>query len=207
MPHLPEYLINSYEELRPSIRERLNDFALVPPEKYFYEMCYCICTPQSKARSAARVQEYLESHDFYNNPFDPAPVLRRPENYIRFHNQKAERLLRARDQYSEIESMLLSEFSPPEKRIWLADNFKGMGMKESSHFLRNIGYRGLGILDRHVLKHLVGCELFRTIPQISSPKKYLEIENHFHRFAVNIGINIDELDILFWSWETGEILK
>ncbi|MFP4529068.1 MAG: hypothetical protein ACLFQX_10985 [Candidatus Kapaibacterium sp.] len=207
MKKLPDYLIEKYSELAPQIRRRLEEFAAIRPEQYFYELCYCICTPQSKAKNAARVQAYLGNHDFLDRPFDPAPILRSPENYIRFHNQKSERLLRARVQYPEIYQMLTSEFSSLEKRLWLADNLKGFGMKEASHFLRNTGHRGLAILDRHVLKHLVGCGVFREVPNISGRKRYLEVELAFHEFALGVGINVDELDILFWSWETGEILK
>jgi N-glycosylase/DNA lyase len=87
------------------------------------------------------------------------------------------------------------------------ENVKGLGYKESSHFLRNIGYRNLAILDRHILKNLEKFGAIRTIPKSLTRKQYLKLEKQFHRFADAVGIPLDELDLLFWSLETGEILK
>jgi N-glycosylase/DNA lyase len=86
-------------------------------------------------------------------------------------------------------------------------NVKGLGWKESSHFLRNIGYRDLAILDRHILKCLVRLSVLKNLPQTLTAKKYKEIEKIFLAFANEVGIPIDELDLLFWSLATGEILK
>jgi N-glycosylase/DNA lyase len=116
-------------------------------------------------------------------------------------------LLDARDKYPVVKKMLKSDKSNIEKRDWIVDNIKGIGMKEASHFMRNIGYRDLAILDRHILKHLVEYLVLEEIPQISSIKKYLEIEKLFMNFSKKINISIDELDLFFWSSETGEILK
>jgi N-glycosylase/DNA lyase len=204
---LPEFLAEKYESMRGQILRRLDEFASVPEEKYFYELCFCVCTPQSRAKHAMDVQQVLEKENFLETGFDPAPLLRRPDKYIRFHNQKAARLLKAREMYPQILDILRSRLSAPEKRLWLADNFNGLGMKESAHFLRNIGYRGLGILDRHILKHLVYCGLFEEIPKIATRKSYIMVEESFRNYSVETSIDIDELDLLFWSYETGEILK
>jgi N-glycosylase/DNA lyase len=84
---------------------------------------------------------------------------------------------------------------------------KGLGWKEASHFLRNIGHLNLAILDRHILRNLKRHDVLRTLPRTLTPKRYLTIEGQFARFADTIGITMDELDLLFWSHETGEILK
>ena len=91
--------------------------------------------------------------------------------------------------------------------MWLIHNVRGLGWKEASHFLRNIGYRNLAILDRHILKNLKHHNVFRTTPKTLTPKKYRAIEKGFASFANAVGISMDELDLLFWSNETGEILK
>jgi len=97
--------------------------------------------------------------------------------------------------------------SASDKRLWLLENVNGFGLKECSHFLRNIGYRNLAILDRHVLKHLVFCDVLKEVPKISGTKKYFEIEMMFKQFSNRVNISVDELDLLFWSYETGKILK
>jgi len=204
---LSKELQEKYKLKKFKIRDRLKEFKNISPEKYFYELCFCICTPQSKAKSALAVQEILEADDFRNSELNLQNILSNRNHYIRFHNQKSIRLNDMKVNYSAIEKVLLSEMSSNKKRDWLSENVKGIGMKESSHFLRNIGHIGLGILDRHILKHLVACNLFIDIPNISSNKNYKIVENKFFDFANHIGIPIDELDLLFWSEETGEIVK
>ena len=90
---LPIIFQNKYEKLKPFISQRLDDFKNVQESKYFYELCFCICTPQSRASSAMAVQLELEKLEFLNNDFDPTPLLRNKDNYIRFHNQKSKRLV------------------------------------------------------------------------------------------------------------------
>jgi N-glycosylase/DNA lyase len=83
----------------------------------------------------------------------------------------------------------------------------GLGLKESSHFLRNIGIRGLVILDRHILKHLKALKIIGRIPASLTPKRYYAIEKKWLKYSKEVGIPMDELDLLFWSMETGEIRK
>jgi N-glycosylase/DNA lyase len=203
----PSYLVKKYKELKPAILKRIDEYSAVPEEEYFYELCFCICTPQSKAVNAYQVQKKLIEMDFYNKPFDPTELLRHPAHYIRFHNQKASRLFAARIRYKETRQMLKTDMPDIKKRAWLVRNIDGFGMKEASHFLRNIGYRNLAILDRHILKHLMMCNIFEEIPKIGSIKKYLEIEALFKKLSREVDIPLDELDLLFWSYETGEIFK
>ena len=81
-------------------------------------------------------------------------------------------------------------------------------MKEASHFLRNIGFgKEIAILDRHILKNLKRVGVIDEIPKTISRKKYLEMETKMSNFCNKIGISMAELDLLFWSEETGEILK
>ncbi|TAE22326.1 MAG: DNA lyase [Candidatus Kapaibacterium sp.] len=198
-------------ELQAQILSRLEDFARVPKEQYFYELCYCLCTPQSKAENANAVQRILQERDFQGVGFHPIEILRDARHYIRFHATKANRLLKAREQWTEIASMLDSTentgLNDEAKRAWLVENVDGMSWKEASHFLRNIGYRNLAILDRHTLKHLVLCGVFENIPNINGKARYVAAGESFKHFALHIGIPMDELDLFFWSAEAGLILK
>jgi len=196
-----------YNLLQFDIQNRLYEFSQVPENEYFYELCYCLCTPQSKAKNAFQVVEKLKSLDFYNNPLNPVEILSDKKNYIRFHNQKSLRLLKAREIFPDILKILKMNLSTFEKREEITKLINGYGLKESSHFLRNIGYRKIAILDRHILKYLVNFGVYNKLPNISSKKKYYDIEQKFFTFAKRINIDPDELDILIWSYETGEILK
>ena len=104
----------------------------------------------------------------------------------------------------------LSEFRDPiERRDWLAKDprVKGLGYKEASHFLRNIGFKGYGILDKHIVRSLHELQVIDSPKPPTSRGKYLEAEEKMRRFAIRAGINFDELDLLLWSMKTGEILK
>jgi N-glycosylase/DNA lyase len=68
-------------------------------------------------------------------------------------------------------------------RDWFVRNVKGLGWKEASHFLRNIGYRDLAILDRHILKNLRRHRIIRSLPKSLTPARYQSIERKFRRFA------------------------
>jgi N-glycosylase/DNA lyase len=200
-------LYQSYGERRDAIQKRLEDFSQVQPSQYFYELVYCILTPQSSAINAVKAVERLQTRSFYETPFDPAPVLAQKDFYIRFHKTKARLLLQLRERSPEILAALSDSKSTTVLREWLVEHVKGFGYKEASHFLRNIGHHDLAILDRHILKNLKRFGAVRRIPKTLTPKQYLKLEKQFHRFAEAVGIPLDELDLLFWSLETGEILK
>ena len=87
------------------------------------------------------------------------------------------------------------------------DNVKGLGLKEASHFLRNIGHRNLAILDRHILRNMLRFGAVKNLPNNLSRKNYLALEAKFMAFARKAGTPMDELDLLFWSMQTGEIFK
>lgn len=94
-------------------------------------------------------------------------------------------------------------------REWLVKNVKGVGMKEASHFIRNIGFGGkeLAILDRHILKNLKELKVIEKIPKKLTKKTYLEIEEKMREFCKMLGISMYELDMLLWYKETGKVLK
>lgn len=207
MPYLPNELVQFYKESKDAIQKRLQEFENVPKEQYFYELCYCLCTPQSSAINAEKVVNKLFELDFRNNNFNPAEILASRKHYIRFHNQKAQRLLEMKSNYKKILKILEQNDTAFNKRELLVTIVKGFGYKESSHFLRNIGYKNLAIIDRHLLKNLLKCNVISEIPKNINKKKYLEIEERFLNFSQQINIPLDELDLLFWSYETGLILK
>ncbi|MDD8018363.1 MAG: hypothetical protein PHP42_08315 [Bacteroidota bacterium] len=205
--HLDELFL-AYHQRGKKIRKRLREYAQVPVEKYFYELAYCLMTPQSSAVNAGKVQVLLEEHDFLNADFNPEPFLLIKEHYVRFHKTKAKWLMEMKMQFPSIIKIIRSNHTAVEKREWLVHHVKGLSYKESTHFLRNIGENGgLAILDRHILRNLKHYGVLRLLPLTVTKKHYLSIEKKFQKFSTFARISVDELDLLFWSNETGEILK
>ena len=92
-------------------------------------------------------------------------------------------------------------------REWVAVNIKGLGYKEASHFLRNVGYFDLAILDRHILAVMKDYGLIDSIPSSLSRKKYLEIEKKFFELSELTSIKPGILDFYLWYMRTGKVLK
>ena len=104
----------------------------------------------------------------------------------------------------------LSSFADPvERRDWLAreKGIKGLGYKESSHFLRNVGLRGYAILDKHILRCLFEVGVLDSPQPPATRARYLATEERLRDFARDVRIDFDELDLVLWSMKTGEILK
>jgi N-glycosylase/DNA lyase len=209
IPALSNEYINHYLEHRSVIDERLAEFRAVAEEEYLWEMLYCLLTPQSRAVNAGGVIEKLKERNFLKERFDPTSILRDPEHYIRFHNQKARRLLAAADREEEIREVLTrKDLDAAGRREWLVASINGLGWKEASHFLRNIGHLDLAIIDRHILKHMHLSGAIEAIPaSIGTRRVYLELEKRFRDLAAQSGLTLQQLDLLFWSYEEGSVRK
>ena len=186
------------------IKSRLEDFSKISKEEYFYEACFCILTPQSSAKQAWKCILALKENDFFNKDVNPVNYL---SDKIRFHNNKSKYLLELKGKWNVIMKKLDEIKDSYKLRNWLLENVKGFGLKECSHYLRNIGHHNLAILDRHILKNLHKHNVINELPKTLTKKRYFEIENKFKDFSSKINIPMDELDLLFWSLETGEVFK
>lgn len=108
-----------------------------------------------------------------------------------------------------LRQQLQSFVDPIARRDWLAQEklIKGLGYKESSHFLRNVGFKGYAILDKHVMRCLSELGVVETSKPPATRARYLETEEKLRIFAREIKIDFDELDLVLWSMKTGEVLK
>lgn len=209
-------LLEIYKGRKKEIRTRLEEFKNVfdrTDEKLFSELAFCILVPQSKAMTTWNAVQTLERNGL---------LLKGDENRIRpflqavrFGENKSKYLVEARKMFTENGRMNIKEKlsdikdDPVLFREWLLKNVKGLGMKETSHFIRNVGLskNQLAILDVHILKNLKEFGVIEEIPKSLTRKRYLEIEAKMKEFAGKLGILLDELDLLLWSKETGVIFK
>jgi N-glycosylase/DNA lyase len=173
------------------------------PDRLFSEMCFCILTANYTAERAIVIQEALGG-GFIRLP-EPALAGRLKSLGYRFPNARAGYIVEARRHRKGLVSALAS-LGGLELRHWFACNVKGLGYKEASHFLRNIGYRDYAILDFHIIDILADNGLIAR-PRTLTPKRYVEIEGLLKRLGKKAGMDMAELDLYLWYMETGKILK
>ncbi|HXK70220.1 MAG TPA: N-glycosylase/DNA lyase [Caldisericia bacterium] len=209
-------LKESYYAKKSEIEKRILEFKKVSlsgsDEEIFYELAFCLLTPQSKAKVCWKAIENIAKNEITLNKESKEDISKSLCG-VRFKNNKADYILNAKELFLnngkiKIKERINSFASASEAREWLVKNVKGMGYKEASHFLRNIGFADdLAILDRHILKNLKIFGIIEEIPKSLSKKKYLEIEEKMRNLANEVNIPVSHLDLLFWSKETGEIFK
>jgi len=202
--------LHRFHEIELAINDQLSSYANVPKALWFREICFCLLTPQSSPFNAELRLIDLEKHGLFEeklNEQQVAEILRSPYSYIRFHNQKAKRLISILKKREQIEKVLFSQQSPESERNILLNEIQGFGLKETSHALRNIGRFGFGILDRHILRALVKWGAIKEIPKSINNKIYFECEDAMRSYAKSVKISIDQLDVFMWAEATGLIFK
>ncbi len=207
-----EQILSRFEKKKAEVRNRLNDFKQIflsgDNKKLFAELAFCLCTPQSRAVICDKAIKNLEKTGilFSGN----STQIENNLVGVRFSNNKSKWIVEAREKYLKNLSKTLKSFRTSEQaREWIVENIKGIGMKEAGHYLRNIGFEGehLAILDRHILKHLVEEKVISEVPKSLTPKIYLEIESKMKKFSEQVGLSLYELDLFWWSEESGVVLK
>lgn len=207
-------LKKAYVQRKSIIEDRIEEFEQFlerDEEDVFAELCFCICTPQSKARTCDKAISILKETGtlFGGTEEEILAGLRE----VRFCENKARYIVNAREQFIDggriqIKKRLSGHLDAGGLREWIVKNVKGLGYKEASHFLRNIGLGlDMAILDRHILKNLKSVGVIEAIPASISRKKYLEIERKMRAFSKEIDIPLMHLDLLLWSEETGEVFR
>ncbi len=205
-------LMRAYEEVRELIERRLAEFRSVDRRdavRLFEELAFCVMTPQSRARAALRAVEELKSRGLLlgGGLEEVAEVLRR--NGIRFHNQKAKYVVKNRELVRGDMPRLIELLGEDVHRVRevLVEEVWGFGLKEASHFMRNIGYSGLAVLDRHILRWMKALDAIEEVPGTLTRRRYLELERRFIRLSEELGLAPEALDLLLWYASTGEVLK
>jgi N-glycosylase/DNA lyase len=204
-----------YSTKKIEILSRLEEFkklwAKKNDEDIFTELAFCILTPQSKAKFCWDALVKLRDQDLLLK--GDTEQIKQGLSCVRFKNKKAEYIVKARKLFLNNDRVslkpILSSFADIyECRDWLVQNIDGLGYKEASHFLRNIGFgEKIAILDRHILRNLNRLGIIEDVPKSISRAKYLQIEKDMMEFSKYINIPLPHLDLLLWYKETGEIFK
>lgn len=205
-------LLQLYGPVKPVIEARQRDFSALwqsaSDSELFMELVFCLLTPQSRARSCWSAVERLKRKSMIKSATEQE--ISGELVGVRFSRKKAEYICLARRMFADrsLRETISGFATPASAREWLVENVMGMGYKEASHFLRNIGLgESLAILDRHILKNLALFGVIDGVPASLSKKTYLDIEKKMASFSKQVGIPMGQLDLLLWYKEAGEVFK
>jgi N-glycosylase/DNA lyase len=214
-PVTVESIRAAHRRRAPEIRARLAEFDALGREaddaRLWEEMVFCIFTAGASARMGLSSVEAVRPLLARGTHDELAVALRHRHRYP---NSRSGYIVATREYLRgdcrlRLRERLEGFTDPVERRDWLARErgIKGLGYKEGSHFLRNVGYRGYAILDKHILRSLAELGVVESPAPPSTRTKYLATEERLRRFARDIRIDFDELDLVLWSMKTGEVLK
>ena len=207
-----EKLIKAIEELKRSrvrtlVEKRISEFKKLrkgTSREIFKELCFCILCANYSAERSIKIQKEIDD-GFLTLPSSQL-IGKLKEMGHRFPKTRASYIISARKHSDSIKSIVESYKDPKELREWLIKNIRGIGLKEASHFLRNIGYTELAILDFHILGLLARHGIIKK-PKTLTKSRYLRIEDKLREISKRVGLNMAELDLYLWYIETGKILK
>lgn len=193
-------------EVKKVIDSRMADFKKIGKgtnDELFKELCFCLMTANCSAQACIDVQAAVGEGFIILDEKSLSKRLK--EVGYRYPNKRAHYIVEARKHKDKLRS-LVSSLDEFELREWLAKNVKGLGFKEASHFMRNIGFENVAIIDRHILRVLANNNLIE-MPKTMNRKKYLEIENVLEKIGKEVGLKQGELDFYLWFMQTGKVLK
>lgn len=205
-------LLDSIEDLKKSAIKKVVDQRLKEFSKFketnantvFKELCFCIMTANCAA------EKCMEIHEGVGDGFLKLSQENLAEKFkdlgYRFPNLRSKYILEDRDKKADLWNKINDSLTDHELRDWIVKIFKGIGYKEASHFLRNIGFENYAIIDFHIVDVLVNYGLVEK-PKTMTKTKYLEIEEILQDIGKSVSLNMAELDLYLWYMETGKILK
>jgi N-glycosylase/DNA lyase len=190
----------------------------------FYELVACILGSRVRFEHAQFFTDQLHRHGLLNIKrlnndlktleLNISDVLSRPlylntdisskKQKYRYPNLKANHIRKTIESiYGEglsLKKVLHNCKDPYEARYHLANYATGIGPKQASLFLRNIGYADdLAILDSHVLRYMSILQLISpTQNQVSNFKGYEKIEKTLQDYNDSLRTKLAHLDTSIW---------
>ena len=215
VPITIENIVAAHKKRRLEIRARLAEFAAIGRHgsdlNLFEEMVFCFFTGGCSAKMGLSSIEAIKPILLTADQPEMANAL---VGHHRYPNARSKYVVMSRDflqqEYGlKLRKKLRSFDCRFERRDWLVreKGIKGLGYKEASHYLRNIGYKGYAILDKHVLNCLAELKIIDDPKPPNTRTKYLSVEEKLKQLCNMTQIDFDELDLVLWSMKTGVILK
>ena len=196
--------LKNLKAIKPQVEERLAEFKAIPrtDNQLFQELCFCILAANFQSGKMIEIQCKI------GNGFLTFPEKKLQSELkllgCRFHNRAAY-IIENRKNLAALKKALKT-MKGEGLREWIVKHIKGLGYKEASHFLRNIGFDDYAIIDFHIVDILEKHKLIRK-PKTMTKKRYLEIEKVLQEIGSKSKMTMAELDLYLWYLETGKVLK
>jgi N-glycosylase/DNA lyase len=193
------------------VDERIAEFLEVremDSNAWFEELAYCLLTAYSSARMGQLCVDALcDCGALAGGSLEEVVETLRCQGH-RFAERRAEYIVEARKLAPDLKGHIQGFESTQEARRWLVENVKGLGWKEASHFLRNVGYLDVAIIDRHILSNMREHGLVTADGKKGLTKRrYLEYEGMLKKVAERLGMTLGKMDLYLWYRKTGHVLK
>jgi len=178
----------------------------------FSEACFCILTANFRADKSILMQKNLGIQGCKQADYDHILEVLQKHGH-RFARQRAERILALRQVWQDVQQ-IINQLSPAmpytqvvQARKELKSLVNGYGLKEASHFMRNIGVRNIAIIDRHILRFLVDAGLVPKPKAGITNSVYLQAEQAILDLAKHYDLPPSALDLAIFYKQTGMVLK
>ena len=196
------------KKLRARVLERAEEFKLnnrAGEEVWFRELILCILTSNSSFISAYKALNYIFDDLLHLDQEQISKRLR--EAGYRFYNLKSKYIYKAKQWYGQLKDKIkkIADESQDEAREYIVENIYGLGLKEASHFLRNVGYFDLAIIDRHILRFL--NQIGSGNLKLKNKKDYYLGESILKSIASNLNVQVGLLDLFIFFKQTNTIVK
>ncbi|MFT4308852.1 MAG: N-glycosylase/DNA lyase [Candidatus Woesearchaeota archaeon] len=191
------------------VEERMASFTQVrddSDERLFLELCFCLLTANFQSEKSMIIHDAI-GRGFVTHPEHVLAKRLRSLGY-RFPNIRARFIVEARVHVPKLRSVVYGDgFDEAQRREWLVSNVKGLGLKEASHYLRNVGVPAFPIIDRHIVAILAEHGLVSDPDMPITKKRYALIEAVMDALARDTGLDHGRLDFYVWYLKTGRVLK
>ena len=188
------------------ILEKRDEFILMrkaPAEELFSELCFCILAANTSAEMGLRTQKVVGTRRLISLSESDLSRLLHLVRY-RFYNVRSKFIVGARSVMNDLPEIVRSS-DIAGSREYLVENVPGIGYKEASHFLRNVGVFKFAILDKHIQSIL--SEMLNIRIGSMTSKRYIEIEEKMIEISEKYSMEPGIFDLYLWKIATGSIIK
>ncbi len=186
------------EQAKNLVEERWKEFEELgksgTSEDLFCELSFCVLTANWSAAGGIKAQQEI-GKGFLELDEDELKLALKKVGH-RFPNARASYIVSNKWMIEKLKEIL--QMPTPKARDYIVENAKGIGWKEASHFLRNVGKGDVAILDKHILRIMKNTMLIDEIPKGWTKKRYLSYEEALKPIAQHFFMPLGKLDLYLW---------